>query len=254
MLLRRRPATWEDRQELSVAEYEETHRADSPFAPIYRIFRAYIAERATPDGRVLDVGCGLFPDVPPYVPAGVSYTGLDPLDVPVERSYPFILGTLDDVTDKFDLFVFSTSLDHIPDLRATGRRLWQLACPGGRAVLLVGLHEPHIVARVVGANVFGKLFSDPGWRVVLRLPEAVARVGWYWLQLARRRAQLARGVPLDRLHEHYFTERTLRAALKEWGRIEDWTPIGGTNLVLAAVELASERAHASGSVSVWPNG
>jgi SAM-dependent methyltransferase len=232
-----RRTSWEDRQILSIAEYEETHRPESAFAPTYRIFRAYVAERAPSHARMLDVGCGLFPDIPPYVPDGVDYTGLDPLDVSVDRSYPFILGTLADVTEKFDLFTFSTSLDHIPDLSECGRRLRELARPGGRAVLLVGLHEPQLVAQMAGAKVFGNLFRDLGWKVPLRLPEALARIGWYWFRLSLRRRQLARGIPLDQFHEHYFTEVTLRAELEAWGRIEDWTRIGATNLVLAAVEL-----------------
>ncbi len=236
--MNRRPTSWEARQILSISEYEDTHRADSPFAPVYRIFRGYIAERVVAGARLLDIGCGLFPDVPPYVPSGVDYTGLDPLDVPVQRSYPFILGTLAAVSGEFDLFVFSTSLDHIPDVAETGARLRELARPGARAVLLVGLHEPRLVAQMAGAKVFANLFRDVGWKVALRLPEALARIGWYWFRLSLRQRQLVRGVPLDRLHEHYFTEGTLRAELEAWGTIEDWTPIAATNMVLADVTLA----------------
>ena len=229
---------WWDRQLTSVESYKEQHEGGHIHPQklsIYRLFGAYIGAAlrgaAAPTPLILDVGCGIFPEPPPYISSlqgPFHYAGLDPLPMNAERAYPFICARLEDIADlegfkpKFDLFVFATSLDHFESLEDISGAVRNLAAPGAQAVFWNGLYDAPLIAADHGARVFERVLVYPppvGFAAffaygLFRLPRLLIKT---WT----RRRKLARGQPLDDSHYRYFTEANVRDHLSSFGVVED---------------------------------
>jgi SAM-dependent methyltransferase len=243
---------WAEKQSNASAEYRETHEEEK-IAPeiraLYSLFEAYATRAITtqcgPDSRgepplVLDVGCGTAATLPPYarnLSRVVRYVGLDPFKVNLDREYPFICSTVEQlasVRDKIpavDAFLFSTSLDHMQDLAAAASSVRAVAKRGALAVFWVGVHDVSIVSAAAGAHLFERVFSS---RSTLR--QAAQFYGWALLRfpryvrgMARRAEALRTGQPLDNLHFHYFQAGDLDAAIRAFGDIEDKLLVPNSN-------------------------
>jgi SAM-dependent methyltransferase len=252
-------AEWGRRQHMALPGYE--HELDAVPAEtqrLYDLFSCYIA-RALLDGgyrRLLDVGCGIGSRLPPYVrplegafaARGIAYVGLDPVEQNVSgRDYPFICGRIEDVPcvldDRFDLFLFSTSLDHVEDTGRAAAAVRELSAERALAVFWLGLHDPALVAEEMGRKWFGRLYSSLNplaflWRAALVVALMLRR----YPDLVRRARNLERGVPLDSLHFAYFTRASVRLHLERFGAVRDFMLVPGTNSAFAAVEIRGAAA------------
>ncbi|MEW5942676.1 MAG: hypothetical protein AB1710_02340 [Pseudomonadota bacterium] len=245
-------AAWVSLQDASIEEYlNQDSMIPAEIQTLYELFDGFIASvlSGKRKQRILDVGCGIRSNWPPYVrslqigQAATSnvYVGLDPLKHNMSgRQYPFIAGRLEDLPGtlnaRFDAFLFSTSLDHFQDIRQCAAVISSLANPGAVSIFWIGLHDPAIVAEQVGAHVFRKIFASlHPVRFLWRYLEAGFRVPVTYIRLLARRSKLLTGKPLDNLHFHYFTERNLRPALELFGEVERYLQVPGTNSVFVCV-------------------
>lgn len=247
---------WQRRQDASLDEYRAAiDRPPEGIRALYRLFDRYIAAALAGRARqrILDVGCGMSRRWPEYVETlrrtrdatGHVYVGLDPIEHEIDRrEYPFICGRLEDVrtvlSDKVDVFLFATSLDHFDDLEGVRDAMRDLAAPGALCIAWVGLHDSRLIAGQTGARAFERLFrtlSVPGF--LLRSVRTLASLPVYFGRLRLRERRLRLGEPLDRLHFHYFTETSLRATLQRLGRIADTVFVPGTNCVFMTVEIGA---------------
>lgn len=244
---------WREITEASLDEYRNHHQAGAyppAILEIMSMFEGFIAKWAGIWGaeNVIDLGCGIGQELPPYVrniAGNLHYVGLDPLDENPERDYPFICGRLEDLAGrkldkKFDLALFATSLDHFEDAR-NALSLAAEITNGGRAVILCGLHDSSLIAR----NDLSTWIED----LCRNNQSTLNRILAFWAYtignwprvaraLARREKKLAADQPLDNLHFHYFTEQSLRTLLGEAGTIHELTLCPGSNGAFAAVTLS----------------
>jgi hypothetical protein len=254
-------SSWLSRQVNSIDEYKLTHVeevADEHSNQLYTLFGHFLnsavlhvisSQSDSFRPNILDVGCGIYNARPPYVTSSSedvsNYYGLDPLDINfTSRSYPFFLGDLTQLADQvnlksqFDIFVFATSLDHIEDLDKTRSEIYKLASPSAAVVFWCGLRDPELAGEHNGSLVFNKVLSGrvaTGYLLyciygILRLPRLLFRT-------ARTRYRLRRGIPLDDLHERYFTSGSLEAIVQEFGTITSSVRIPGSNSVFYCVSL-----------------
>ena len=257
-------SSWLSRQVNSIDAYELTHVeevADEHSNRLYTLFGHFLNSAilhvisSRPDSfipNILDVGCGIYNARPPYVTSSLedvsNYYGLDPLDINFNsRSYPFFLGDLTQLADqsnlksRFDVFVFATSLDHIEDLDKTRSEIYELASPCAVVVFWCGVRDPELAGEHNGSLVFNKLLSGrvaTGYLFyyiygILRLPRLLFRA-------ARTRYRLRHGIPLDDLHERYFTTGSLEDIMQEFGAITSSVRIPGSNSVFYCVSLHDE--------------
>lgn len=164
---------------------------------------------------VLDIGCGISPDLPLYVDelGLTNYTGLEPLDVDVRRTYRCLTATAESIpfeSASVDAVLFATSLDHIADEDAAIAEVKRVLKPGGRIFFWQGLYEPIMLAR---AKTFEQsLAYNPIVGVPFILAEALLTVKRMW----KRKRQLKTGARIDSAHERWYTRDRLRASLKRW--------------------------------------
>lgn len=209
---------WEAMQEGSIDRYQDEHYEEDETEA--SIFGGFIAVSANPDDRLLDVGCGLFPEVPAYIRhlrLG-GYVGLEPLPTAVDRDYTCVTGAVaEDLPFKdatFDAHVLATSLDHIMDVDAAVAEMRRVLRDGGRFYFWVGLRDPEIFAR---AKSFHTIFyGSKGIKRALRIAGAYAEYGLFMYRLWSRRRKLNRGIPLDHAHCRYYTHEGLFADLAKW--------------------------------------
>lgn len=150
------------KQLASEQEYLETQfneKINEEVLYLMRDFQSFIAKNLIQSkinkGIILDVGCGSYIKVPPYLRDLVSnnryiYIGLDPLKITqLTRDYLFINGKFENlhkyINQKFDILVFSTSLDHFEDLKAVENEIKLVTHKDSIVFFWVGLHDPCIV-------------------------------------------------------------------------------------------------------------
>lgn len=245
---------WQERQDASVDEYlDHTEEVPAEIETLYDLFDCFISACLTDrrEQKVLDVGCGIRSDWPHYVRSlrkGMPvtrnvYVGLDPMSHNLEkRDYPFVAGRLEDLpgtlTHPFDVFLFSTSLDHFQDLSLTAKTVRSLASPGALAIFWVGLHDQTMVAEHVGAQIFQKLYGSlHPLRFIPRFLETLIKIPVKYFWLLQRRRDMRSGVPLDKLHFHYFTQKSLAETLPLFGTVERQIHVLGTNSVFVCVRM-----------------
>jgi len=195
---------------------------------------------------VLDVGCGISNRVPLYFrdiadQGRAMYVGLDPLEVITERDYIFINGKFEGLHrflhHKFDCLIFSTSLDHFPDLDLVNQEIHRMLKPNGVAIFWVGVHDPSIVSEKLFSDSF-RMFSILSISKVLRraisFPVSIIRMHF---MMKRRNSKLLSRMSLDSLHFHYFTESSLKAFMETVGTVIDCQHVRTTNSFFYAVRI-----------------
>jgi SAM-dependent methyltransferase len=229
---------WQDRQDASLPHYgANAEITDAALAQTYRLFEQYIIRQLHGRGRsrILDVGCGVNCDLPPYVrflrdrdasEFGV-YVGLDPIATEVERKYPFICARIENLPPatnaRFDVFLFASSLDHFESVDVVADSVRKLASAGALVVVWIGLHDADLIAEFymgrlarrhlsAGADLASLLRFAAA--TLLRLPKLI---GHLW----RRNRRLRRGQLLDQVHFHNYTKATIRGDLQRFGEIVD---------------------------------
>lgn len=210
---------WKQKQVEGESRYrDESYHADDT---IDRLFGGFIAATADKKGVILDIGCGIREEPPPYVSEiGLEgYLGLEPLAEATPRSYACLAGA---VVEKIPLvggaasgMIFATSLDHIEHLGPAFEEARRVLAKDGRLYFWVGLYEPEIMART--QTYHHTLMSGS-------LPKRLARFAMLHVVYARfvqlmlvRKYKLVRKIPLDEKHFRYYTRATLPAELQRYG-------------------------------------
>jgi len=251
-------AEWGQKQLSSMDEYF-AHPESPPeeTGPFYQLFDAYIssATYAKTPLKILDVGCGVSTQPPLYAGTLVKngaggdriYVGIDPIRHNISgRAYPFICGRIEDLPknldDKFDVFLFSTTLDHFERIESVATIVRQLANKDATCIFWIGLHDTQIVAEQEGSKAFLKLYRSLNpFRFLFRFGVALLRLlHFYWL-MRQRQYHLVTGQPLDNFHFHYFTTDNVRQYLALFGRVTNQIRIPGTNMLFATVALGNSR-------------
>ena len=248
---------WFKRQKLSLKEYEITQvesKIDDLTESTYVLFSDFLASTIFLTGRervnLLDVGCGIRESLPPYVDnvsEKVNYFGLDPLENNLERDYVFLCGDLSNLSkieslqNSFDVIVFATSLDHISDLEESVKAVNRLAAPGAVLVSWSGVHDPEITAEHNGILVFRELIkSDPLSAILKWFGYFIFRFPRLLYRSLITRRKIERGVPLDQLHEHYFTETSLRETMSCFGEVISSIRVPGSNFIFDRVLIGEK--------------
>ena len=210
---------WQEMQAGSVSRYQApAYEEDQRVA---QLFGGFIAAGLPQDAVVIDIGCGPFGHLPPYIKdLGLSrYVGMEPLTVAVDRDYPCLVGAVAEITPmadaSVDAAVFATSLDHIEEVDVAMADIRRVLKPGGRVLVWNGLYEPEALA-------FGKTFEtifltgSPLKRAarILAGPLEYAHLGY---RMWKRRRMIARGQRLDDAHCRYYTRESSVADLVRWG-------------------------------------
>jgi SAM-dependent methyltransferase len=185
------------------------------------LFGGFIAVDLPSKAVVLDVGCGPFDELQPYVTdlELERYLGLEPILATPKRSYPCLVGVLAEriplKDQSIDAAIFATSLDHIEDEDAAMRELRRVLKPTGRILIWQDLYEPRMVAR---EKTFERVFFGTSrLKAAARIaagPLEYATVGWRILDRARK---LRRGARIDNLHARYYTIEMMHRSAQRWG-------------------------------------
>lgn len=172
------------------------------------------------------------------------YVGLDPINENPEREYLFIQGAIENLSSqlsgdtKFDLFVFSSTLDHFENIDTVANEVKKLANPGATTIFFVGLNDTQPMSQVFGCATYKKVFTNLNaihflkeWAItsLYRLPHMFS-------YLNGRQNKIKNGLPLDNLHFNYFTNDNIVEHVEKFGKILDITPIAGTNALLSAAK------------------
>ena len=203
------------------------------------LFEGFIAKNILSGAKILDIGCGTRKDIPPYFNNIVStnyYFGLDPIKVNLEdRNYPFFCCGIEDLKkiqfkEKFDLALFSTSLDHIDNISSVFSIL-KGKIKNGNILIWVGLHDSNIVARSFGTHIFNQIFM--GKNIVSWLARLVkiliTNIYPLIIMFHKREKKLKLSLPLDDKHFHYFTYEKFLKMLSNHGHIKESILVPGTN-------------------------
>jgi len=213
-------ADWAEMQGESVERYEADDYNRDTIIP--RLFGGFVAATLRRDDVVLDVGCGIAPELPAYVnELGLThYLGLEPLSVRVERRYPCLVGAIAEQTPlqdcTVDALLYATSLDHIEDVTKALREARRILKPGGRAYFWVGLNEPEVVAREM-APLHSWIYKGSMARRIASLLAPHVVLGRSLVQLGVRSYRMSRGIPLDHAHFRYYTRASLGEELGNAG-------------------------------------
>jgi SAM-dependent methyltransferase len=247
---------WTAKQQNSMSEYLHALVTVAPEnTTLYRLFDQYVATQlqGRQGLRILDIGCGLRNELPEYVRSVVGdqsqtqtnhiYVGLDPIAHHVsERDYLFVCGRIEDFPaythERFDAFLFATSLDHFEDIERVAVAIRQLATPRACCLVWVGLHDRAAVAEQIGARSSPRIFSGI---FLVSWARSVAAIFIDYLRLLRRQRRLRRARALDSLHFHYFTEASITSVLSNFGKISDTLRIPGTNSLFATVRIETKE-------------
>lgn len=238
---------WRKITETPLDEYEVHHNDGFPeeIASIMQLFACFISKHLS--GTVLDIGCGIGTKPPPYVRniKGLTYVGLDPIECALKRDYPFVCSRVEDLKPEFPSaffngFIFSTSLDHIRNIKLAASTVKQLATNEAHAVFWIGLHDPELVAMQAGTGVFKRIFSPMtllrGW---------IKALGWALFYFPRmlfalksREQRMRKSLPLDQNHFHYFTLASARGVVAQnFGQIIEEIQLPASNSIFFAVKL-----------------
>ncbi len=245
------------KQDNSFEEYEQTHQDDGNSEEVRFLadqFGDFISdtilchlfsEGARPL-NVLDVGCGIGVTLPAYVKRFkdnrlINYIGLDPIPINMNRDYLFFNGIFESIHKQLepniDVFLFSTSLDHFPDLEEVKNVMVNAGRSNAVAIVWSGLHDGDHVARhfywrrLSRLNVYGLAGIAKG--LVFSLLSFFFLPVKIWI----RDHKLNNNRALDDLHFHYFLERDLDSILSSFGKIINKKVIFGSSSAFYAIRL-----------------
>lgn len=132
---------WTERQHESIERYADESYEEDPTQG--QMFGNFIATGIDREDVVLDIGSGLFPDLPHYVAQlGLKrFLAIEPLTTPVDRSYPCLVGAVAEriplKDGSVDAVLFATSLDHIEAEDEAIEEVKRVLKPGGGENLLL---------------------------------------------------------------------------------------------------------------------
>lgn len=248
---------WLEKQKTSVEEYKITHTEsgiDFKTKDIYKLFNAWINNfifltYGDSPINVLDVGCGIWKDIPPYIKEtkkSITFVGLDPEIINPPREFLFINGMIEDLhkylheTVKFDVFLFSTSLDHIENIEYCADSLRKVAAQPSYCIFFLGLHDVKFVAEKKGADIFGYVCQDSEiGKMFVRSVKCAIQCMLYFKIMIMRNKKMRKKIPLDNKHFHYFTLENVCDYMNNFGEIVDRLIIPGSNVIFITVKMHS---------------
>jgi SAM-dependent methyltransferase len=210
---------WREMQAGSVERYQDaSYEEDQTIA---RLFGNFIAVGIDRTEAVLDLGCGPFKPLPPYVDQlGLAqYIGLEPLTVGVDRDYPCMVGAVAESIPLADHSVgaalFATSLDHIEAVDDAIAEVRRVVRPDGKLFFWIGLYEAETLA---SSKTFESIFvtGSPIKRAI-RMAAAPVEYAHLFLRMRKRRRQLATGQRIDNAHCRYYTRQLVAESMAKWG-------------------------------------
>jgi SAM-dependent methyltransferase len=234
---------WEDRQRGGAERYaDETYEEDPTVGHLFGNFIATgIHDRKA---AVLDVGCGLFPDLPHYVAQlGLSrYLAIEPIAEPVTRSYPCMVGVMAEdlplTDDSFDALILGTTLDHIEGAEAAMSELKRVLKPGGAIFIWQGLTDADVLAT---SSTLHRLR-----RGLVGIPLIWGQAAILSYRMHKRRKQFAAGAPIDDIHYRWYSPSTLRDDLRKWGlEVAREIIVPGTNSMFVEARYTALASDAS---------
>ncbi len=250
--------SWLDKQNASKEEYKVTHTKEgisTRSRNFYRLFNTYInnfiyityGDAAI---NVLDVGCGTFTGSPPYIretKQTVTYIGLDPENLNPDRDYLFIQGKIEDLhmhlheDVKFNIFLFSTSLDHIENIEECAKSIREVAEQPSYCIFFLGLNDVKIVAEQMGGGIFKQIYQNMEiGKVIIRLIKStLISMPLSFKSMYMRNKNLMEKRPLDDKHFHYFTLNNICDYMNIFGDVIDSVIIPGSNAMFITVKMNS---------------
>lgn len=247
--------SWLEKQNASVEEYKIAHTREGISTRskcLYRLFGAYINDFVYSTYgdvaiNILDVGCGTFTELPPYIKGNEkqTYIGLDPEGTNPERDYLFVQGMIEDLhmhlhdDVKFNIFLFSTSLDHIEDIEECANSIRKVAEQPSYCIFFLGLHDVEIVAEQWGGGIFKRIYRDMEiGKVTIRLIKGtLISMPLSFRSAYIRNKKLIEKSPLDDKHFHYFTLNNIYDYMNIFGDIVDSIIIPGSNAMFITVKM-----------------
>lgn len=210
---------WEKMQAESVERYEhDSYEEDETLA---LLFGGFIGATVDREEIVLDIGCGITPELPIYIrDLGLKrYLGLEPLTKPVEREYPCLVGAVAEAIPLADrsigAVVLATSIDHIEKIDEAVAEMKRVLRPGGSLYFWIGLYEPGIMA---ASKTFENIVVNGSpLKRALRIAAAYLEYAYLLYRMSKRRRQLARGERIDNAHCRYYTRASTAEAMTKWG-------------------------------------
>jgi SAM-dependent methyltransferase len=211
-------AEWQAQQDVAVPEYEKG--TEESVDALSRLFGGFMAISLRRDHKVLDIGCGITREVPPYVrDLGLeNYIGLEPLMVSNDPHYPKLLGAIAEALPirdgVLDAVMFATSMDHIEDIDGAVSEAKRVVGLEGRLYMWIGIYDPDIIART---KAFHNIMLGSRVKKTLRFLAAHVEYSYTLWQMKDRRKRLAKGIRIDPYHCRYYTRENVGTSLAHWG-------------------------------------
>lgn len=208
---------WETQQLQSIERYQDSsYEADGTIGELFGGFIAVTLDRTK---LVLDIGCGLHPLLPHYVKQLnlTNFCGIEPLAVEVDRGFRCLTGVLAEnlpfETGSAGAAIFATSLDHIEDAKAAIKEVTRVV--DGPLYFWLGVHDPEILAE---SKTFGVVMNHrKGLRKLASFALAPIEYVYVYLQMVKRKRDLANGTPLDSAHVRYHTMAKIDEEFASYG-------------------------------------
>ena len=102
------------------------------------------------------------------------------------------------------------------------------------------MHDSSIVSRSFGSSTFHTVFRDGKgaliylWRLIKIVTRNFYKLSKYF---SKREKKLKAGLPLDKLHFHYFTYDKFIKELNDLGEIDESLLIPGTNSIFISLNV-----------------
>lgn len=210
---------WQKMQSDSIERYEdESYEEDETLALLFGGFIGATVDRSE---IVLDIGCGITPELPIYIRdlSLKRYLGLEPLPTSVQREYPCLVGAIAEsiplAAKSIGAAVLATSIDHIEKIDEAVAEMKRVLRPGGRIYFWIGLYEPEIMA---ASKTFENIVVNGSpLKRALRIAAAYPEYAYLLYRMSKRRRQLARGERIDNAHCRYYTRTNTAEAMAKWG-------------------------------------
>lgn len=202
---------------------------------ISKIFSSLIAGSKL-DGIVLDIGCGIHVEYPPYWRSlanreNITYVGLDPLKTELQRKYVYLASIAEKIPfrDKsIDACIFATSIDHFENIDNVMREAKRIMKHKGLLFFWVGLRDLEYNMPAAGMMFFKKIITDSNkTKNLIRILLSPAILILTILDVRKK------SILQDKFHFYKFTETSLVKTLKNYGiEIIQIIRVPGTNSIL----------------------